>query len=235
MPISRTFDWLSRHDPRSRAFGIAEVHAAVEPRAKYWVPGHVLDQGAEGNCVGYGCALDCSSSPVRIPEVDDYFADELFREARQIDRDADRYWPDGASVLAGAKALRARGFIEEFRWAFGVEQLRDALIAEGPAILGVSWYEAMYETEPSGLVDIDGPLVGGHCITVHGYSPRARINGLRGTHEVFRWQNSWGPGYGVGGRGIVRIEDMDRLLADSGEACIPMWRRNPAADVVAPR
>ena len=175
--------------------------------------------------MGFGCSLDCSSSPVRIRHVGDAFANELFLQARAIDRAANLNWPDGASVLAGAKALRNRGYIGGYRWAFSVTELRDAVITEGPAILGITWYDSMYETEPSGLVDVNGTVVGGHCILVYGYSPRTRINGLQGRHEVFRWQNSWGLSYGVGGRGIVRIEDMERLLADGGETCIPMGRK----------
>lgn len=228
MTADRSFDWVSRHDPRSRNFGIAALHVAVEPRARHWVPGSVIDQRAEGACIGFGCALDCSSSPVRIKGVTDEFARTLYAEARAIDRVEHHHdWPEGASVLAGAKALRSRRFIEGFRWAFSVEQLRDAIIAEGPAILGVNWYESMYETEPGGLVRVDGNKVGGHCIAVHGYSPRATVKGLRGPREVFRWQNSWGLGYGVGGRGVVLIEDMERLLAEDGEACIPTGRRQP--------
>jgi len=221
----RTFDWVSRHDPRSRNFAIGDVHPAVELQAKSWRTGPVLDQGEEGACVGFGCALEASSSPVRVRGVDDAWARGLYREARGIDvveHGVD--WPEGASVLAGAKALRARGLIEAFRWSFSVGELRTAIIAEGPAILGVNWYESMYETDYAGLVRVEGDIVGGHCILCYGYNPRARVAGLSGEHEVFRWQNSWGYSYGINGRGIVLMTDMERLLAENGEACIPAGR-----------
>jgi hypothetical protein len=56
---------------------------------------------------------------------------------------------------------------------------------------------------------------------------RWRIKGQSGTHEIFRWQNSWGLGYGVGGRGVIKAEDLERLLREDGEACIPIGRRIP--------
>jgi hypothetical protein len=223
--IERRFDWVSRHDPRSRAFSIAAIQPQVEPVARSWRTGPVLDQFAEGACVGFGCALELSSSPIRVPGVDNAFARELFADAREIDRSEHGFdWPDGASVLAGAKVLRARGFIDGFRWAFTVEELRAAIITEGPAILGLNWYESMYDTDEGGMVEVSGDLVGGHCILCYGYHPASRVPGWRGRHEVFRWQNSWGLSYGVNGRGIVRIADMERLLAENGESCIPVGR-----------
>jgi hypothetical protein len=230
----RRFDWVSRHDPRSRQYGISEHiymagQAGVVPRVQRWVPmGTPLDQGAEGSCVGHGCAHDLGGSPVRVKDMDHLYAVNLYQFARSIDRAEHGWnWPDGASVLAGAKALRARGFIGGFRWAFTIEDLRDALITTGPAILGVNWYDSMYETDPYGNVEVSGRIVGGHCIMVYGYNPRWRIKGQNGTHEIFRWQNSWGPSYGVNGRGVIKAEDLARLLAEDGEACIPIGRRIP--------
>jgi hypothetical protein len=221
----RSFDWVSRHDPRSRNYSIAAVRPIVEPVARSWRTGPVLDQRSEGACVGFGCALELSSSPIRVPDVDDAFARQLYRDARDVDRvEHDLNWPDGASVLAGAKVLRARGFIDSFRWAFSVEELRAAIITAGPAILGLNWYDSMYDTDESGMVEVSGELVGGHCILCYGYHPSMRVPGWRGRHEVFRWQNSWGLSYGVNGRGIVRIEDMARLLAENGESCVPVGR-----------
>jgi hypothetical protein len=190
--------------------------------------GTPLDQGAEGHCVGFGCSHDLGGSPVRIPDLNDGFAHDVFYGARYIDRTEHGWnWPDGASVLAGAKELRKRTFIEGFRWAFSIEDLRDAIITIGPAILGINWYDSMYETDPYGNVEVNGSIVGGHCIMVYGYNPAWRIQGQPGKHEIFRWQNSWGPSYGVNGRGVIKAEDLARLLAEDGEACIPIGRRIP--------
>jgi hypothetical protein len=224
--MERTFDRLQQFDERSRNFSIAEVVTAVEPRKRYWNPGTVLDQGREGACVGFGWTTELISSPkpfkVDFDKGNNYALD-VYHRARQLDPwEGEDY--EGTSVLAGAKVLQERGYIKNYRWAFGIEQVRDALIAEGPVVLGVNWYDGMYETRPSGLVTIEGPVVGGHCITLTGYNPRARLAGEKGYHEGFRWKNSWGTSYGVNGLGFIKIEDLARLLNEGGEACVPMLR-----------
>lgn len=224
--MERTFDRLQQFDERSRKFGIAEVVTAVEPRKRYWTPGTVLDQGREGACVGFGWTTELISSPFPFkvtPDKGDEYALGIYHRAQELDEwDGEDY--SGTSVLAGAKVLKERGYIQNYRWAFGVEQVRDAVISEGPVVLGIEWRDGMYETRPSGLVVVDGPVVGGHCITLTGYNPRAKLKGEPGYHEGFRWKNSWGLDYGVNGLGFIKIEDLDTLLKAGGEACVPMQR-----------
>jgi hypothetical protein len=225
--MERTFDRLVQFDENSRRFGIAEVVTAVEPKKKYWPAGTVLDQGREGACVGFGWTTELVSSPkpfkVSFDEGNQY-ALGIYNRAKQLDQ-----WPgedySGTSVLAGAKVLQERGYIKEYRWAFGVEQVRDAVISEGPVVLGINWTDSMYETRPSGLVVVEGDFIGGHCLVITGYNPRARLKGEPGYHEVFQWKNSWGLGYGLKGMGYIKIEDLAKLLAADGEACVPMQRQ----------
>lgn len=224
--MNRTLDRVPRFDERSRSYGVAEAIAAVEPKKKYWTPGTVLDQGSEGACVGFGWTTEliASPKPFTISEtVGNQYALGIYNRAKQIDEwDGENY--SGTSVLAGAKVLKERGYLGEYRWAFTTEQVRDALISEGPVVIGIHWFENMYETLPNGLVVIGGNKVGGHCITLTGYNPRARLAGEKGYHEGFRWKNSWGTSYGIKGFGFIKIEDLDSLLKDDGEACVPMNR-----------
>ncbi len=37
-------------------------------------------------------------------------------------------------------------------------------------------------------------------------------------------RNSWGRGWGVDGDCLISIEDLDRLLGEAGEACVPVRR-----------
>ena len=232
-PEERVLDWVSRHDPESRDYGIRTVipRGVVTQRTRAWRQGVVTDQGREGACVGHGWMTDIVTqpfipSPMPTQEVANAFATAFYHRAREIDEwEGESY--DGTSVLAGAKVMVERGFIREYRWCFSIEELRDAVLVEGPVVIGIVWRGGMYETRPTGLVEVTGDVVGGHCLTVTGYNPRQRIAGEEGLHNVFRWRNSWNVDYGVNGSAYVRYDDLAALLADKGEACVPMRRVKP--------
>lgn len=228
--MSRVFDWVSRHDPRSLAYPIREVIGTPGIKPRSWNVGTCLDQGNEGACVGFGWTgeLLASPDPCHVDEATgNAYALRTYHRAQQLDE-----WPgesyDGTSVLAGAKTIREARYMDGFRWAFSIDDVRDTVIAHGPVVIGIPWHQSMYETKPSGLVVVDGPVVGGHCILVYGYHPSARIRGEdhQRRFEVFRWRNSWGPSYGIGGNGYVRYEDLRDLLAGTGEACVPLGRHH---------
>lgn len=233
-PQDRVLDWVSRHDPESRNYGIRSlVGSAVEPKIKNWSPGLVLDQGREGACVGFAFAAELAASPSRIPpkvttDLLERYATGIYKDAQKIDAwQGESY--EGTSVLAGAKVLKNRGLIGGYRWCFSVADIRDAIIAEGPVVIGIPWFESLYETRPSGLVEVSGSLVGGHAITLIGYHPKIRLakEGYSKRFEVFRWRNSWGPSYGLAGNGYITSEDLATLLSDNGEACVPVDRTVP--------
>lgn len=238
----RTFDRVPRFDPRSRDYPIRGI---VGPLADYrrtrvlWTPGPViLDQGAEGACVGMGCTQDLLASPVRVslaaahmpagwPTDPDAFARHLYREAQKIDP-----WPgeayDGTSVLAGVKLLHRLGFIREYRWAFTTDELLAGLLRVGPVVLGVWWYSGMYNA-PGGWLRVTGQKVGGHCLLAIGYEPDHEFpDGHVGPAVALL--NSWGPGWGVRGVAWIDLGDLSALLDDDGEACLFVgrrWNRNP--------
>jgi hypothetical protein len=124
-------------------------------------------------------------------------------------------WPEGASMLAGAKALKNGGKISAYRWAFGIVDVLDTLSEIGPVVLGINWYSGMYQTRTDGLVNVDGNLVGGHCIVANGYWPAHPKFG-----DVVVWTNSWGRSYGLNGVGFIRVSDLADLLEEQGEAAI---------------
>lgn len=233
----RSFDWQSRHDDRSLAFPIrAAIGDQVKRRKRMW-RGHRrrLDQGREGACVGFGWTAELQARPNVVGgyggTIQGYdaqqFARMVYREAQKIDQWAGEAY-EGTSVLAGAKVCRMFGFVPEFRWAFSIDDVIDAIVANGPVVVGIPWYDGMYSTRPSGLVDVSGSLVGGHCLTLTGYHPKIRLTaeGWRKRFEVVKWRNSWGRGYGFRGDGYVKVEDLEQLLSgrNRGEACVPMER-----------
>lgn len=228
-PQDRVLDWKSYHDPRSKNYGIrAVMPEQIEPRRQMWQEGPVLDQGREGACVGFGWTAELLAEPF-VPVVQPTVAAaeaaalSYYKRAQLIDEFPGEEY--GTSVLAGAKIMQEQGFIGEYRWCFGPTDLRDAVITEGPVVIGVPWTSEMYTTFSNGLVKLGGDTVGGHCLTVTGYDPAMQIGGQ--VYEVFRWRNSWGPDYGIQGSAYITYNDMSGLLAQGGEACIPMKRTIP--------
>lgn len=175
-----------------------------------------LNQGDEGACVGFAWSHELAAAPVEVRPIDDAYAFRLYALAQAADRAMGNSWPEGASVLAGAKACAAEGLISEYRWAFSVAEVVDTILGHGPVILGIPWLSGMYDTGPGGLVQVTGSEVGGHAIMAMGYLPDYQGHG-----EVIAWQNSWGPGYGLRGIGYIRLPDLAALLAQQGEACVP--------------
>lgn len=212
----RTFDRLPEFDEQSRAFPIRTLIAAARPRNCRWTAGAHLDQGSEGACVGFSWSGELLAKPMALSMVDNTFAREVYREAQKVDE-----WPgesySGTSVLAGAKVIKTMGYIGSYRWCFGLNDLLLALSWNGPVILGVNWYDGMYNTDPQGYVHVTGTQVGGHAIMAYG---------INVTEQYVLLRNSWGADWGVRGDCKVSWADMDRLLHEQGEACVPMQRRS---------
>jgi len=221
--MKKTLDWSPLFDKRSRDYSVRSIFSKdIKEETKMWKEGTVLDQGSEGACVGFGWTAELLSEPFapnKQPSelVGNTIANSFYKRAQKIDE-----WPgeqyEGTSVLAGAKIMMQDGHIEEYRWCFSIEDLRDSVIQLGPVVIGVNWYEAMYMTLPNGFVKIDGDLVGGHCLTVTGYDA---------VSKVFRWRNSWGKKYGFNGSAYISYKDLEFLVSERAEMCIPINRKIP--------
>jgi hypothetical protein len=239
-PSERTFDRLPEFDPKSKQYGIRSV-AGPSPalRSKTWFfggapwrSGDNLDQGREGACVGFGWTqeLICSPAVKRFRDASQAngYARCFYFAAQKLDEFPGENY-EGTSVLAGAKVAQARGYLPEYRWAFGIDDLLLAISQHGPAVVGTDWTDEMDHVLPNGLLSGTGGSVrGGHCYLVRGLilTPPTNLN----IHEpVLRVTNSWGEDYGVGGDVFVKVSDFEKLLKDGGEACIPMRRDNGTA------
>lgn len=182
-----------------------------------------IDQGREGACVGFAWTNELLAKPVvaSVTRPLSEFASAYYKEAQKIDD-----WPgeayEGTSVLAGAKIAQKLGYISEYKWAFGIEDVLNALAFTGPVVIGIPWHEGMYQTTPDGLVVVSGKVVGGHAITLTGYGRRKFKSG---EFDVVRWRNSWGRTYGKRGDGYIKVTDLEKLLKQDGEACIPAGRK----------
>lgn len=208
-------DRLVQFDERSREFPIRAL-VAGKPRSFTWSVNQWFDQKSEGACVGFAWAHEMVARPKVARNITESWAQELYRTARTLDE-----WPgedyEGTSVLAGAKACKNLGMIKEYRWAFGLEDLRLAIGSKGPAVLGINWYEGMFNPDADGYLRPTGKLAGGHAILAYANSERYK--------RISVW-NSWGQDFGRNGAAYISHEDLARLLGERGEACIPVSRGN---------
>lgn len=211
----RVFDRLIAFDERSRQFPIRAV-VPKRPRSYTWNVGIHLDQGSEGACVGFAWSHEVAARPVITKGITNEFArNRVYKEAQKIDEwEGESY--EGTSVLAGAKIIQQLGGMGEYRWAFGLDDLRLAVGHAGPAVLGVNWYEGMFDADGEGFIHATGQLYGGHAIVCFG------VNQNEG---YFKLHNSWGADWGHGGACKIRFDQMAKLLSEYGEACIPVKRK----------
>jgi len=210
-------DRLESFDERSRDFPIrALLDMSKQPRSYSWGCNAWLDQGREGACVGFAWGHELAARPFVVSNVDNNLAKNIYRVARTLDE-----WPgenyEGTSVIAGAKAVQKirPNAMSGYRWAFGIDDVIQTLGYFGPVILGINWYNDMYTPDAAGFIRPTGSRVGGHAILARGVSISRRVVKLR---------NSWGSDWGMIGDCLITFEDLDKLLRERGEACIPVGR-----------
>lgn len=214
----RRLDRLVHFDEESKKYPIRTIiRETAQPRSYTWGINVWLDQGQEGACVGFSWTHELASRPVIVSKVTDDFARGVYHEAQKIDE-----WPgeayEGTSVLAGVKYLTSQGYYKEYRWAFGIDDLLLALGHKGPAVLGLNMYTGMMKPDASGRLFVTGHVEGGHAILCN------RIQLHKADRARFWLHNSWGKDWGIDGNAYLTYEDMDKILHDDGEACIPMNR-----------
>jgi len=233
---NRVVDRLQEFDERSR------LYAAVSPidtrpfRSRGWICTQYNDQGYEGACVGFGWSHELSARP-RIVTKDADFARDIYHRARMLDQ-----WPgedyEGTSVLAGIKAVQehmnSQGvpYIKSYRWAFGIQDVLRVISYGGPVVLGIDWYNGMYNPDANNFITPTDGVAGGHCILakhqkIVKLNPDlpADWNNLDQDKSHVRLHNSWGTSYGLGGDAFITVRNLAKLLDDGGEACIPFNRQ----------
>lgn len=227
----KRLDWQAFFDEKSLDYKASYLFDVNKPlEKKIWETGPVLDQGREGACVGFAWTAELMAEPMRpIPmpstDVANRYAKGIYRQAQRLDQ-----WPgenySGTSVLAGAKTVKSRGYLESYHWCFSVDELKYAVTQLGPAVIGVNWYQGMYRTK---LIDgkhfakVSGKKVGGHALTIIGYDPAVMVNGKE--TECFIWRNSWGFSYGDNGNAYITVEELEALAKERTEFCIPIARK----------
>jgi hypothetical protein len=230
------------HDPRSRAFSLDDQVRDLSIISGQWdvyVP--VLDQGAVGACVGFATDAAVGSGPLYRALSDaqatavmtNAQAFQFYSWATQEDEFPGTWYTDGtgtdtgSSGLGGAKAAHKHGFIKGYLHAFSFEAFVKS-IQLAPVIVGVNWYDSMFNPSPEGEVTISkgAEIAGGHEFMIYG----AKVTG---SSIMFLAQNSWGSGWGINGRFTISDVTMTRLLGEQGDVTqfVPL---DPAPPTPAP-
>lgn len=236
-------DRIPQEDRRSLRYPIAQAflpgETAVPLRSYTWAVGAqrlsepqlYLDQGQEGACVGFAFAHEAAAKPEVVPGINPDWARRLYWEAQKTDPWDGGAWPgalpfyEGTSTLAGAQTLQKAGVIKAYLWARSELEVAYAVAYKGPVVLGIDWYEGMYQPGPDGFLECSGPVVGGHAILAMGFSLK---------RDAYLLHNSWGPGWGgdgqdpaMMGRAWLRRTDLALLLRTGGDACLPIRKHQP--------
>jgi len=222
----RRLDAIPEFDPRSRRYPVSEVLTDKQRglRSFGWDCDVWLNQRDDGAAVGYAWAHQLAAAPAEVKGVTKKLARDIYKNARRVDEWAgERY--SGTSVLAGAKIVRFRGYMSEYRWGFGVIDALRAIAYFGPVVIGIPWYESMKQPRPSGLLEVSKDDEGNrHAILATGVALRARLRGEAGPLSVVHLRNSWGKRWGVEGDCWILVDDFEALLRDDGECCVPIGR-----------
>lgn len=243
----RRLDRLVLFDEKSRNFPVLATIGEKPPRSHSWRCDVHLDQGREGACAEFAATHDLLAVPV---PVDVALCREIVRlHAIYWPAQRDDPWPggsypgaapqyDGTAVLAVLKRLQALGFVEGYRWAFGLRDVILALGYTGPVIFGLNWLREMFSPDERGWIRAQGPVEGGHCVL----GKAVRLVWLKGATTAQKrspgWlehldldasfvtlHQSWGEDHGDGGDVYISLRDLDLLLQQDGEAAVVVGRR----------
>jgi hypothetical protein len=198
-----------------------------------------FDQGELGSCTG-NAAIGCmATSPyyettMRSPvdqmlafSLDEVGAVDCYSKATELDTYPGTYQPTdtGSDGTAVAQALKNAGMISGYTHAESGKLARLAL-GEGPIIVGMKWFNSMFEAGADGRMTVDrtSGLAGGHEIVFDGIDV--------GAGRAWFTQ-SWGENFGVTrdgvpGRAWFTFDDFDALIDDEGDATVFTLRTAPA-------
>lgn len=210
------------HIPDERDYGYLMESALPlqEPERtwRYWWTSGAWkgDQGSFPHCVGYSWTHLLAVGPIVQRGAPPFDPVWIYKEAQKVDQwEGENY--DGTSVRAGAKVLQAAGLLESYLWAFDVPTFVKGLFQKGPIVLGTTWYDGMsYPEKKTNIIRTTGARRGGHAYLAVGGSTKT---------GMVRIMNSWGLDYGQNGFAWLPMEELEKLLKDHGEACMPVERR----------
>lgn len=198
------------------------------------------DQGQEGACVGFGWGHELASTPMPIEWADGPFSrEQIYWPAQRSDQWDGGAYPgaapfyEGTEVRAGADVLVKMGYAEQYRWLFSVQEIAAYIGNQAPVVIGVDWYQGMFDPDADGFLRPTGQIRGGHCTLLVGvrFVKVRKAEKLAWTNvdwaaSYFVLHNSWGADWGEHGRAKISFIDMATLVP-GGDFCVLIKRHRP--------
>ena len=235
-------------DSRSRQYGVRKLLTAREEqtlKGRTWMLVPVYDQGIPlsrvvveqiqrdlglaiepwdpSACTGFSAGYDliAQPKPAKPADITPAMCFKIYRLAQTMDEWSGEDY-EGSSVLGTCKAMAKLGYIGEYHWAFGIDEMLMALSHLGPVVVGTDWQGSMFDPKPNGLLNVSRDsrdTAGGHAYIVQSIiMSKWRKRFLLGMHEdirsepLLRIHNSWGKSWGRNGDAFMWASDMDELL-----------------------
>jgi hypothetical protein len=212
--------------PASTSDLVARVDSAIRTYKHHWRHPWAGDQGNTPRCTAFSGTKVFLAGPVthRAKQLSplllklsitennfDALADLLYQTAQTVDREEGRYYDEGATMLALAKAGVRLGLWKSYYWGYSLTDYLTAII-KYPVLCGIWWRTGMDNPDRKhGVIRYMGSYRGGHSIASDG------VNIGDGFAE---FDQTWSRQWGVNGHCKMPLEDFERMIADDGELLV---------------
>jgi len=249
-------------DPRDFIYSKL-VAAPALPASFFWPRMQVRDQGPFGTCVGQAAAgikdrQESVNYPSRGYRFSPLFVYALCKQQDGIPGQEGTYPRIAMAVLKNTGVCKEQSMpyslmanplpqVPEFaikeagQFQIGayarvqtLEEIKTAIIREGPVLAAVLVTDNFIDCEPGGFIDLPrGYIRGGHAVLLDGWDDDLTHRYKTGvTRKGFlRFANSWGTGWGDGGYGYLPYDSLVYRLDIGAPFVIEAWS---SVDIILP-